>query len=112
MWFYVKKRNLNLQTEEAAQRKEVEGLNKKQKQLQADLKKKQRQANVLSRQIEKQIAEEVARAEAESRAAREREQREREKALAAGKKAPEPKTDIRQAAVKGGYAMTKEERKL
>ncbi|MDR1624585.1 MAG: peptidoglycan DD-metalloendopeptidase family protein [Tannerellaceae bacterium] len=104
--------NLNLQTEEATQRKEVEELNKRQKQLQADLKKKQRQADALSRQIEKQIAEEVARAEAETRAAREREQSEREKALAAGKKTPEPNADIRQAAVKGGYAMNREERKL
>ncbi|MDR1203094.1 MAG: peptidoglycan DD-metalloendopeptidase family protein [Tannerellaceae bacterium] len=106
------KENLNLQTEETTQRKEVEELNKRQKQLQADLKKKQRQANALSRQIEKQIAEEIARAEAEARAAREREQSEREKALASGKKAPEPKEDIRQAATKGGYAMNKEERKL
>ncbi|MDH6303457.1 septal ring factor EnvC (AmiA/AmiB activator) [Parabacteroides sp. PF5-5] len=102
----------NLQTEEADQKREVEELNKKQKQLQADLKKKQRQADALNRQIEKQIAEEIARAEAEARAAREREQREREKALAQGKKAPEPKEDIRKATTKGGYAMTKEERKL
>lgn len=89
--------SLNLQTEEETQRREVEELNKKQKQLQADLKKKQRQADALSRQIEKQIAEEIARAEAEARAAREREV---------------PKEDIRKAATKGGYAMTKEERKL
>ncbi|MDR1161218.1 MAG: peptidoglycan DD-metalloendopeptidase family protein [Tannerellaceae bacterium] len=106
------KESINLQTEEATQRKEVEELNKRQKQLQADLKKKQRQANALSRQIEKQIAEEVERAEAETRAAREREQSERERALAAGKDVPEPKEEIRQAATKGGYAMTKEERKL
>ncbi|MDR1403107.1 MAG: peptidoglycan DD-metalloendopeptidase family protein [Tannerellaceae bacterium] len=104
--------NLNLQTEEATQRKEVEELNKRQKQLQADLKKKQRQADALSRQIEKQIAEEIARAEAEARAAREREQSERERALATGKKTPDQTEDIRQAATRGGYAMTKEERKL
>ncbi len=104
--------NRNLQAEEEAQRKEVNELNKKQKELQADLKKKQRQADALNRQIEKQIADEIAKAEAEARAAREREQSERERALAQGKKAPEPKEDIRKADSKGGYAMTKDERKL
>jgi septal ring factor EnvC (AmiA/AmiB activator) len=98
----------NLEQEEIEKRKEIEELNKKQKQLQADLKKKQQQANALNRQIEKQIAEEIAIAEA----ARKREQSEREKALAEGKKASAPKDDIRKADSKGGYAMTKEERKL
>ena len=61
-----------LQTEESSQKEEVQQLNQKQKQLQADLKKKKQQADALNRQIEKQIAEEIARAEAEAKAARER----------------------------------------
>ena len=49
-----------LQTEESSQKEEVQQLNQKQKQLQADLKKKKQQADALNRQIEKQIAEEIA----------------------------------------------------
>lgn len=87
-----------LQDEEVGQKREVDELNKKQRQLQADLKKKQQQANALNRQIEKQIAEEVARAEAEARAAKE----------------GESKSTVKErvADSKGGYAMTKEEKKL
>ena len=51
-----------LQTEETSQKAEVQQLNKKQKQLKEELRKKQQQANALNRQIEKQIAEEIARA--------------------------------------------------
>jgi septal ring factor EnvC (AmiA/AmiB activator) len=92
-----------LENEEAGQKREIDELNKKQKQLQADLKKKQRQADALNRQIEKQIAEEVAWADAEARAA--------------GKKKPDDKTDpssssARTAESRGGYAMTREEKKL
>ena len=98
-----------LQTEESSQKEEVQQLNRKQKQLQADLKKKKKQADALNRQIEKQIAEEIARAEAEAKAARERAARAernrlaREKAAASGKKVPD---------TKGGYAMTKAEKRL
>ncbi len=92
-----------LENEEIGQKKEVEELNKKQKQLQADLKKKQRQANALNRQIEKQIAEEVARANEEARAAREQKTDEKGDAKA-------PKERVAES--KGGYAMTKEEKKL
>lgn len=90
-----------LETEEVGQKREVEALNKKQRQLQADLKKKQQQANALNKQIEKQIAEEVARAEAEARAARKA-------------KESDSKTTARErvADSQGGYAMTKEEKKL
>ena len=102
-----------LQTEESSQKEEVQQLNQKQKQLQADLKKKKQQADALNRQIEKQIAEEIARAEAEAKAARERAARAernrlaREKAAASGKNVPE-----RVADTKGGYAMTKAEKRL
>ena len=85
----------------------------KQKQLKEELRKKQQQANALNRQIEKQIAEEIARAEAEAKAARERERRAREKAKAEGKEpVKEPVQEERVADTKGGYAMTRAEKKL
>lgn len=90
-----------LQKEETNQKKETQELSKKQKNLQADLRKKKKQADDLNARIEKLIAEEIARAEAEARAAR-------EKARAEGK---EPEV-VRKAESKGGYAMTKEEQKL
>lgn len=109
-----------LQSEEAAQKEEVQQLNKKQKDLKAELRKKQKQAEALNRQIEKQIAEEIARAEAEARAAREkaeraaREQAAKKNASASPStaKAKEPIREERVAATKGGYAMTKAERQL
>lgn len=98
-----------LESEEASQKEEVQLLNKKQKDLKADLQKKRRQAEALNRQIEKQIAEEIARAEAEAKAAR-------EQAAAKGKPVPESKNEpIREERVadtKGGYAMTKAEKQL
>ena len=81
-----------LQTEESSQKEEVQQLNKKQKQLQADLKKKKKQADALNRQSEK--------------------------AAASGKKVPETKPETepvreeRVADTKGGYAMTKAEKRL
>lgn len=117
-----------LQTEEANQKETIEGLNQKQKELRAQLVKKKKQALALDRQIEKQIADEIMRAEAEARAARERAERERraqEKAAAAarakaeseGKTVPEtppaaPVREERVADTKGGYAMTKAEKRL
>ena len=109
-----------LQSEEAAQKEEVQQLNKKQKDLKAELRKKQKQAEALNRQIEKLIAEEIARAEAEARAAREkaeraaREQAAKKNASASPStaKAKEPIREERVAATKGGYAMTKAERQL
>lgn len=106
-----------LQEEESTQKEEIQVLSKKQKELQADLKKKKQQADALNRQIEKQIAEEIARAEAEAKAARERAEKERlAKQKASGKTEPvktEPaREEERVAETKGGYAMTKAERKL
>lgn len=109
-----------LQVEESDQKQEVQELNKKQKDLQADLKKKKRQAENLNRQIEKQIAAEIARAEAEAKAARERAARAEKERLAREKasgktptkKETEPARDERVADTKGGYAMTREEKKL
>ena len=98
-----------LESEEASQKEEVQLLHKRQKDLKADLQKKRRQAEALNRQIEKQIAEEIARAEAEAKAAR-------EQAAAKGKPVPESKNEpIREERVadtKGGYAMTKAEKQL
>ena len=98
-----------LESEEASQKEEVQLLNKRQKDLKADLQKKRRQAEALNRQIEKQIAEEIARAEAEAKAAR-------EQAAAKGNPVPESKNEpIREERVadtKGGYAMTKAEKQL
>lgn len=106
-----------LQSEEAVQKEEVQQLNKKQKDLKAELRKKQKQAEALNRQIEKLIAEEIARAEAEARAAREKAERAaREQAAkrksSGGNTADKPMREERVAATKGGYAMTKEERLL
>lgn len=96
-----------LQREEISRKEEVQQLNKKQRDLQAVLKKKKKQADALNRQIEKQIAEEIARAEREQ-AAREAKRR----AAAKKNKTPGELPEERIAAEKGGYAMTKEERKL
>lgn len=109
----------NLQQEESVQQEEVQQLTRKQRDLQAILKKKKQQADALNRQIEKQIADEIARAEALARAERERVARDAKKRPAAKDKAAEPADkpveaapEERVAAVKGGYAMTKAERKL
>ncbi|MDD3358538.1 MAG: peptidoglycan DD-metalloendopeptidase family protein [Parabacteroides sp.] len=129
--------NQKLQTEESSQKSEVQQLNKKQRDLQAQLKKKKQQADALNQQIEKQIAIEIARAEEEARIARQKAERERaekarlareareirkKQAAASGKKIveekeepepePEPIRAERVAEVKGGYAMTREEKKL
>ena len=129
--------NQKLQTEESSQKSEVQQLNKKQRDLQAQLKKKKQQADALNQQIEKQIAIEIARAEEEARIARQNAERERaekarlareareirkKQAAASGKKIveekeepepePEPIRAERVAEVKGGYAMTREEKKL
>jgi septal ring factor EnvC (AmiA/AmiB activator) len=95
---------LKLEEEEAVQRQEIVELNKKQRQLQNELSRKRRQAEALNQQIERQIADEVARAEAEARAAREQEEGESTNA--------KPNNDKRVAESKGGYAMTKEEKLL
>lgn len=76
-----------LQQEESEQKAEVQQLKKKQKDLQKKLAQKKRQAEALNRRIEKLIAEEV----------------EKSGKASGGK---------RQAESRGGYAMTKEERKL
>ncbi|MFR9165433.1 MAG: murein hydrolase activator EnvC family protein [Dysgonomonas sp.] len=56
-----------LKVEENSKQQEVGEANKKQKQLQAELSKKQKQAKALNSQIEKLIAEEVARQEREAK---------------------------------------------
>ena len=98
-----------LESEEASQKEEVQLLNKRQKDLKADLQKKRRQAEALNRQIERQIAEEIARAEAEAKAAR-------EQAAAKGTPVPksknEPVREERMADTEGGYAMTMVEKRL
>jgi septal ring factor EnvC (AmiA/AmiB activator) len=96
-----------LEEEEAMQQKEIDELKKKQQRLQDELKKKRRQADALNRQIEKQIAEEVAKAEAEAKAAREREEKSKETATQ-----PKAGENSRVADSKGGYAMTREEKRL
>jgi septal ring factor EnvC (AmiA/AmiB activator) len=100
--------NHTLEQEEIQQQQEIDELIKKQRQLQDELKKKQRQAEALNRQIEKQIAEEVERAEREAIASREREEKAAE---SAGDKS-KPDRNRRVADSKGGYAMTKEEKRL
>jgi len=108
-----------LETQKANQKVEVKQLSKKQKELVAQLRKNQRRAEDLNRQIENQIAAEIAKAEAEAKAARERaEKLENDRAALAkstGKAAPEKTVPVRQerlAETKGGYAMTREEKQL
>lgn len=84
------KEQVRLQTEENTHKQEVEEANKKQADLQSLLKTKQKQADNLNVQIERLIAEEVARqareakrlAEEEARKERLRKEAERKKALA------------------------------
>lgn len=94
-----------LETEETNQKIEVQQLGKKQKELQAQLTQKKRQAEALNRQIEKQIAEEIALAQAEAA-----------KASGTQKNTSDnnnnTKREARVADTKGGYAMTREEKKL
>lgn len=98
-----------LQKEESSQKVEVQQLNKKEKELRAQLRKKKQQAAALNKQIEKLIAEEIARAEEAARKA----ERERRAAAARGEKQdPAKDTEKRVAATKGGYAMTQAEQKL
>lgn len=104
--------NKKLQTEESNQKQEVQELNKKQKDLQAQLRQKKKQAETLNRQIEKLIAEEIARAEAEARAARKKAAANKKVTSPGEKVASEPVREERVADTKGGYAMTKEEKKL
>ena len=81
-------------------------MRKKQSEYASQLKEKQKQANQLNRMIEKQIAEEIAQAERERKA--------REAAVRKNKKEGTTTTllEERKADVKGGYAMTKEEKAL
>lgn len=101
-----------LRDEESSQKAEVQQLNKKQKQLQADLRKKQQQADALNRQIEKQIAEEIARAESEARGATQGQTGASGKKRTDAKPMAEPAREARVADTKGGYAMTKAEKRL
>lgn len=94
-----------LEVEEQSQKDEIAQLGKKKSQLQAQLREKQKQADQLNRMIEKQIAEEIAQAERE-RKAREAAARKNKKG---GTTTP---LEERKADVKGGYAMTKEEKAL
>ena len=92
-----------MRVEEQEQKQEVQELNKRKSSLTAELKVKKKRADELNRQIEKQIAEEIARAEAEARAA----EAKRKKTNLPAKAGEE-----RVAETKGGYAMTRAEREL
>ena len=83
-----KKEESQLSKEESAKKAEVQDLQKNQKQLSKVLAEKKKQADTLNKQIEKIIAEEVAKAQKD-----------------AGK-------ENRTANTQGGYAMTKEEQAL
>ena len=84
-----RKKEENQLTEEEAQKKtEVADLQKNQKQLTQNIAEKKKQADALNKQIEKIIAEEVAKAEKDSQGGK------------------------RTTSTKGGYAMTKEEQTL
>lgn len=103
--------NKQLAVEEANQQKEVKQLNKKQKELQAELKKKRAQAQALNKQIDRLIAEEIAKAEEEARKQTASSGGSTGKASGeAGTK--QPAGEARVAETKGGYAMTKVEKQL
>lgn len=110
----------NLVAQEKVQKAEVKILSSKKTELQAVLRKKQKQAQALNKQIENQIALEIARAEEKARQERLLAEKRRKERIAAAKKAGKkveakdkaPVEEQRKAAVKGGYAMTKVERKL
>jgi len=80
-----------LNKEEANRKSEVKALEKDKKKLQDELAKKEKQAAALNRQIEKIIAEEVSKSEIAAKSA---------------------SGENRTAEVKGGYAMTQNERNL
>ncbi|GHV50361.1 peptidase M23 [Bacteroidia bacterium] len=90
--------------EEAVQKQDIAVLNRKQRELQDDLARKQRRAELLSEQIKQQIAGEVARAAAEAKASKELAER-------SGANA-KPNENRREAESPGGYAMTRDERQL
>lgn len=112
--------NKNLVAQEKVQKAEVKTLASKKKELQVVLNKKKKQAQALNKQIENQIAIEIARAEEKARQERLLAEKKRKARIAAAKKAGQkveakdkaPVEEQRKAAVKGGYAMTKVERKL
>lgn len=96
-----------LEGQQAEQRRQVQALGAKQKDLEAQLRKQKKQAEALNRKIEKQIAKEI---EAAKRRAREERERLAREAKAKGK--PVPAEPERKAETKGGYAMDASERAL
>lgn len=103
------KESKSLQNEEKTKQEEVSGLKQKEKTLQAQLEKKKKQAQALNRQIEKAIADEIERAEKAAQA----HAKAKKKAQESGKEVtPSTAGPERIAETSGGYAMTKEERKL
>ena len=93
----------NLEKEEVSKQKEAKDLTAQEKQLQRDLDKKRKRAEELNRQIEKVIAEEIARSQAEAEKARKANEK---------KTGTEKREEVRKADVEGGYAMTAAEKKL
>ncbi len=92
-----------LKNEESAQQKEIKELTKREKDLAQELSKQKKQAQALNNQIERIIAEEIARAQAEAERARKANEK---------KSANEKKEVTREAETSGGYAMTKKEQAL
>lgn len=96
-----------LEGEQAEQRRQVQALGAKEKDLEKQLRKQKQQAEALNKKIEQQIAKEIEAAERRAREERERLARE---AKAKGK--PVPAEPERKAETKGGYAMDATERSL
>ncbi|MDP4204020.1 MAG: peptidoglycan DD-metalloendopeptidase family protein [Bacteroidota bacterium] len=89
-----------LQSEQSKENQSLSELKKKNKELQAQLTKQQRQANALNARIERAILEEMRREEARREAARRKEQQARE--AAAAKKAAADRAAAERAAKKQG----------
>ncbi|GHU88209.1 peptidase [Bacteroidia bacterium] len=101
--------------EETVQKTEVQTLRKEQKQLNAELGRKKKQAQALDRAIEKAIADEIARSEREAKAAagaKALAEKNKAKDSKAPVKTPEQTAETRITETKGGFSMTKEERVL
>ncbi len=96
-----------LQQSEEESRKEVNKLRQQKKDLEADLSKKRKQAQALNREIEQQIAKEVA---AAAERERKRKQEEKRETPSPGKKSPTTKTQKKTSP--DTYAMNNEELKL
>ncbi|MGL5920808.1 MAG: murein hydrolase activator EnvC family protein [Bacteroidales bacterium] len=102
----------NLEQEEGKAKEISKELGKKRRELQAQLKKQQSQADALNRKIQQIIEEEARRAAEEARRRAAAEANKKKASSSAGKPSTTPKAEERVSESKGGYAMTRAEQQL